>query len=232
MKILNGIKWTDDVEQAATAEAMRSMDMLTLKFDVRHEGKALKGECCIDLYQFLGKTVEVQCQDLETKNAVVWFACLTNYSYANGNPSKSGAVVKRIARIFISEDAEADVQWLIYVKPSEGILERDPDDTHMAAAVKFSEIAKQHFEHYKKKSALVGRLDTRDSIAYLEAQVDALTRYVLFMHSGDNTVPRALREILEAADAESVLNIKPQDKLVKEMKHKKLVRQAQQKYYA
>lgn len=232
MKILNGIKWTDDVEQAAIAEATRSMDILTLKFEVTHNGKPLKGECCIDVCQFLGKVVEVQCQDLEAKNMVVWFSCLSNYSYANGNPSKSGATVKRIARIFINEAAEADVQWLIYVKPSEGIIERDPNDTHMGAAIKFSNIAKQQFEHYKKKSALVGRLDARDSLAYLEAQVDALTRYVLFMHSSDNTVPQDLREILEAADAESVLDIKAQDKLVKEMQHKKLVRQEQQKYYA
>ena len=189
-------------------------------------------KCSIDLHKYAGSAVEIQVQNLDTKK-VTFFKMFTNYSYANGNPNKNlDNTSKRIARIFINKDGtDADIQWMTLVEEKEGVIPREEGISHMALAIKHSEYAKEIFEAYKKKSALIGELDHRNSISYLEAQVDALTRYVLSLHNNDSLSPE-LKVILQAADEQSVLNIKSQEKLVGEMKHKLHVRNEQLKYYS
>lgn len=233
MKIVNALWKTGEVPSVPWVAALDN-GVLHLEIELRENEQSSRHACDIELTRFAGKAVEIQVQDLEFNSMVVVFQVFNNYNYANGAPSKSAVNgAKRIARVFVSEDGkDADVLWLTRVDPREDLIEREPGESHMTAATKHSEYAKRIFDKYKKKSALVAEVDVRDSVAYLEAQVDALTRYVLAIHAKDGGVPDSLREILEAADAESVLDIKSSEKLIGEMKHKKHVRQEQAKYYA
>ena len=75
---------------------------------------------------------------------------------------------------------------------------------------------------------MLGNVDQRDSVSYLEAQVDILTRLVLALHEGNDS---PLTEILKLADQNSVLDIKNTDALVKEFISKKAwVRKVQKDY--
>ena len=78
------------------------------------------------------------------------------------------------------------------------------------------------------KSDMLGKIDQRDSVAYLEAQVDVLTRLFIQLHpelKGD------LIEILRCADERSVLNMKNKARLLKEFEHKADVRKVQADFY-
>ena len=234
MKIINARWNTDEPSVPVPSKLVIESGMLNMEFGINKVGTTDFDmyNCTIDLKKYAGCAIEVQVQNLDTKK-VIFFKMFTNYSYANGNPNKNlDPTSKRIARVFVNKDgSDADIQWMTLVEDKEGVIPREAGLSHMALATKHSEYAREIFDSYKKKSALIGELDHRDSISYLEAQVDALTRYVLSLHNNDSLSPE-LRAILQAADEQSVLNIKSQEKLVGEMKHKHHVRNEQQKYYS
>ena len=71
-------------------------------------------------------------------------------------------------------------------------------------------------------------LDPYKSIAYLEVQVDILTRILLATLPEDSKYSK----VLKAADEQSILDIKPEDALLEEITDGKArVRELQQKYY-
>lgn len=79
-----------------------------------------------------------------------------------------------------------------------------------------------------KKYQLLKKMDCYRTVAYLEAQVDILTRIILASLPADSEY----REALEAADAHSVLQIKPSDALLVEFNtNKSKVRKFQEEYY-
>lgn len=87
---------------------------------------------------------------------------------------------------------------------------------------------KDRFDKSQKKYGLIKELDPYKSIAYLEVQVDILTRGLLA------TLPEGSKylNILKAADDQSILDIKPDDALLKEITDGKArVRELQRKYY-
>ena len=224
-------KWNSDTNLAPVPSSCEIKDgILFLSFGIKKDQNIETKSCQIDLKKYANSVVQVQLQDLEDKDTLVIFRLFNNFSYANGNATKANNFNKRIARVFVNEDgSDADIQWMTLVEESDSIVNRPEGLTHMAFAIEKSAIAKKLFDAYKKKSELIGEIDYRDSIAYLEAQVDALTRYVLSKHMDD--ADPELKEILLAANTHSILDIKSKDKLIAEMDHKAHVRNEQQKYY-
>lgn len=78
------------------------------------------------------------------------------------------------------------------------------------------------------KQRMINNIDIYDSIAYLESQVDTLTKVVLKLYNENDE----LKNILSEADKYSTLDIKNKDHILKEMSEdKKKIRELQKKYY-
>lgn len=91
-----------------------------------------------------------------------------------------------------------------------------------------SAVAQAVLLSFGNKSKMINRIDHYNSLAYLEAQVDLLTRLVISM-----SPESALRSALLTADTYSVLNIKSVVAISREFEiNKKLVRELQGEYYA
>lgn len=78
-----------------------------------------------------------------------------------------------------------------------------------------------------KKSALVD-INFLDSLSYLEAQVDILTKVVL---AGGLADKDELKEVLIRADAEGIWRSNSKEKLLKKMDKKRKFRELQLTYY-
>ena len=94
-----------------------------------------------------------------------------------------------------------------------------------------SEFCRRKILAYKTKhEGIVKEVDIYDTVTYLEAQVDALTRLVLALASNMNDTDEY--NLLKEADKYSVLDMKTLDNLVKEIKEDKgNVRKLQSKLY-
>ena len=85
-------------------------------------------------------------------------------------------------------------------------------------------------ERYKNKSNMINNIDPYDSISYLEAQVDLLTRVLL--NTADSDKIEQYKKDLEEFDKNSVLDIKNNDQILKENINKENVRKYQAQYIA
>ena len=139
----------------------------------------------------------------------------------------------KIARISISDDAKDNLVYLnqAYNLKSNNfeIAPLDKNKITISGIMKqLSPFFAKRFNQWKNKSKIMNTVDIYDSISYLEAQVDALTKLVLKLTTDDSEE----KKILTAADSSSVLNIKSEDSILKEFQNKKLVRDLQKGYYA
>ena len=195
----------------------------------------IKNRFTLNIKDFSNSCVEVTLQRLEDPNTLVICPAFSNYAYANRLANRTlGPDDKRILRIFINESgSDCDIflmsNYPVEVPNFENIVIL-PGKTYTQVMSEYSVYGKNILDKVKKKSSLLGNLDNGNSIAYLEAQVDVLTRYVLNKHMNDID-DEELRAILIAANEYSVLDIKSKDKLIEEMTHKAHTRQEQLKYY-
>lgn len=93
---------------------------------------------------------------------------------------------------------------------------------------------KRKFEGVKKilsnlcaKEGFLNDIDPLESLSYLEAQVDLLTRIIL---NSDIEIAPELKKILKKADYSSILNSDSSEKLLKKMAEKAQFRQKQMSY--
>ena len=78
---------------------------------------------------------------------------------------------------------------------------------------------------------MLGNLDSFNSLAYLEVQVDALTRALLQLQESGK-ISEDIVDLLQVGDKASVLNVKTLEKCEEEItKHKTNVRNLQKKFY-
>lgn len=111
--------------------------------------------------------------------------------------------------------------WTYPPKCPEGIELKDIGTehiSHITRLVEHSNFCKEKISRYRVKNETVVRwVDVYDTVSYLEAQVDALTRLVLKLtnQQGDEIA------ILKEADKYSVLDIKPIENIVHEFKEDK-----------
>lgn len=190
----------------------------------------------IDLNKWVGKLVEARIGMTDKGFELVVYDALKNYSIGNGMPGVSeirSATKHRVFRIYVKENIDDSLIQLFKgheaIEGFEDIVEDgDPQVRMYNLARRDPEIGKL-IRKSRLKCDMLGVVDQRDSVSYLEAQVDILTRLVLELHQGDT---RPLTEILRKADEHSVLNIKDEDALVNEFVSKKAwVRTVQKDYY-
>lgn len=190
----------------------------------------------INLKRWVGKLVECRIAMTDKGHELIHFDALKNYSLANGMPTTTFTrteVRARIFRIFVSENIDDSIIQIFSgheaIEGFEDIIEDGDIEKRMYNLVRRDAQAQHLLNMVRLKSAMLGEVDQRDSVSYLEAQVDILTRLVLELHKDDT---RPLTEILRKADEHSVLNIKDEDSLMKEFINKKAwVRTVQKDYY-
>lgn len=191
----------------------------------------------IDLSEWKGKILEVQIRPSSAdRYSVVYFDSGKNYADGNGMPDYThyGRNLRSLFKVCVHENVSEST--ILISEPHESIegfdcICRDLEDPNMRMYLLSEEdpVAREILIRRAIKSDLLGAIDQRDSVAYLEAQVDLLTRLCLKLAEG-----RSDEELsaLRVADQYSVLDIKNTDKILREFTEKKsLVRKEQQKYY-
>jgi len=139
------------------------------------------------------------------------------------------------ARLYIDSDTStSDMLLLTYETDKEYTdftqIEIDKKYSTTYALSENSENFKDIIDSYMNKSNMINEIDPYDSISYLEAQVDLLTRIVLNEVDADKL--SLYKSDLEQFDKNSVLNIKSNDSILKENEHKANVRKYQEEYIA
>lgn len=104
--------------------------------------------------------------------------------------------------------------------------------TLTGALLEQSSLFAKQYKTFMYKAKMIGAIDHYNSIAYLECQVDALTRVVkAILPQITVDMPTDCLDVLNKADSYSVLDIKGQDKIMAEFANKQRVRNLQQEYY-
>ena len=189
-----------------------------------------------DLSKWIGKFVEFRIVMTEKGFELIHFDAFKNYSIANGMPSAPDnrrAIRSRVFRVFVNEDIDTSIIQIFSgheaIEGFEDIVEDGDVELRMYNFVRRDVHAEYAMKLARLKSEMLGVVDQRDSVSYLEAQVDILTRLVLELHKDDE---RPLTQILRKADEFSVLNIKDEAALAAEFTSKKAwVRTVQKDYY-
>lgn len=111
-------------------------------------------------------------------------------------------------------------------------LQLSKGKTVSGSLLECSPVFAQQHEKFMRKAKMVGAIDQYNSIAYLECQIDVLSRIVRAMLSQIKPdIADDLIEILERADGLSVLDVKDRDKVLAEFNNKQHIRSLQREYY-
>ena len=226
-----------------------SPKLFTLQFNFNPDSGILSGsvgtnsnsgdlikEFSIDLNNWKGKLIEATLTTTNLGYEVAVYDALKNYSMANGLPETPGAKwygLRKLFRVIVHENL---TESLIQIRQGhdqidgfENIVEDGDPTLQLYNLCQKDSLAIELVERARIKSDMLGKIDQRNSVAYLEAQVDLLTRLYLQDHPEKTNT---LIELLKQADSHSVLNIKNETKLTKEFtENKALVRQVQEEFY-
>lgn len=208
-----------------TAGALRGVDGdLILDFSVDLNGWKEK---ILDLYLLATESgYELRAIDV-----------MKNCNIANGMPAFSPTPYETQTRIFRCAVRENLDETVIQVAHAHEAIDGFDDEIipenyatlRLKALFDLDDYAAELVAKYRKKSDMQNKIDFKDSIAYLEAQLDLLTRFILTKH------PEETGEIVKAlklADGQSVLDIKDMASVEREFTEKKaLVRKAQKEYF-
>lgn len=140
------------------------------------------------------------------------------------------SVGEKIARILI--DTESDTIYVYLNKACKNIegFENIQIDEALSSTGQLRKLSTWFDERIQKvnnKTKLLNEVDIYKSVAYLEAQVDLLTRVILEANLTTNYA-----DLLKLADSKSVLNIKPLTDIKQELEENKgNFRTLQEKYY-
>lgn len=191
----------------------------------------------IDLNKWVGQLAEVRIAMTDRGYELITVDAMKNYSIGNGMPDVSerrSSTRCRVFRIFVKENLEDSFIQVLRaheeIEGFENIVEDEEPALRMYNFARRDADLRKFLALKHLKSDMLGVVDQRDSVSYLEAQVDILTRLVLELHKDSSS---RLVQILRQADDNSVLNIKGEDALSKEFLDKKAwVRTVQRDYYA
>ena len=200
---------------------------MSVLFRVPYHGDYKTGSFAVDLSAIRGKVMDTflkESDEFGSLDIVEAYAYCSRHGYAD-NAGKT-----RIARVAVDDDGGVFV-ILSFACPDvtgcENII-MTPDKTASQHLKEACAWFKDRFDKSRKKYGLVKELDPYKSIAYLEVQVDILTRILLATLPEDSKYSK----VLKAADEQSILDIKPEDALLEEITDGKArVRELQQKYY-
>ena len=190
----------------------------------------------LDLKKWVGQIVEARVVMTDRGYEISYFSPMKNYAIANGmptSPENKSELRLRVFRLYVKENIDDSIIQVIHgheeIEGFENIVEDEDPSLRMYNLVRRDPEAAKYMKKTRLKCDMLGVVDQRDSVSYLEAQVDILTRLVLELHKDDNS---SLVGILRQADEHSVLAIKGEDALVNEfLKKKAWVRTVQKDYY-
>ena len=203
---------------------------ITLTFTVNFADEMRTKSIDFNLDDYRGKVVQAEMVNFKDRGEIMIHSLYTTADYAlDGMDSRFEP--RPIARLALNEDGTDGIFHVL------GHVEKPPDninlverDVQTCLPVFLSEkcpFFKAVFEKFLSKKHIADNIDIRDSLAYIEAQLDALTRIVLELVPDDSEA----RRILAKADESSILNIKPEEKLLSEFEHKEKIRTYQQAFY-
>ncbi len=226
-----------------------SQKLFTLQLEFNNETGILSGsvgtksylgdlirDFSIDLNLWCGKLIDVILTTTDNGHEIVVYDRLKNYAIGNGmpdQPEKGGMTSRKLFSIAVHETIDNSIiqirQGHEEIEGFENIVEDGDITLHLFNLKNRELFADKLTQLARWKADKLGSIDQRDSVSYLEAQVDILTRLVLRLHP-DST--DELVALLQKADEHSVLNIKNMDSIAEEFDEKKaLVRTAQKDYY-
>ena len=208
----------------------RGKTVLRIKFEATQSDKKVKSYADVNLAAYAGRIVEIDLvQDVDLNDVIV-VPIFENNNLRNQMPNRTlGKHDMRIARVAVDDSGEDCVVQLASPSPEiEGFENVVMDDSKTIPAwlMEYSDVAKRVIQKSFNKSKLFKEVNSGDSLAYMEAQLDALTRFVL-----SGMKDQSALEILNASEKHSVLDSKDHQKLLDEFNHKAKVRKEQKKYY-
>ena len=231
MKLLRRKSQPDEVLKIEY-KIQKEDSVLHIEFTTLRFGESYTGKLDFDMKNYAGRVMEIDLIEDDNPTTISIVPVFENYNFGGSLPNRSlGSGDIRVLRIAIEEDGENGVIQLTKPHPAidgfEDIVMDTKSKTMPAYLAEHSEAARRLIERVKRKTSLLTEIDFRDSLSYLEAQVDCLVEILL---KGDKS-EEAL-EVLKRARNYSVLNSKSKDKLLGEIEHKENVRAKQRKYYA
>lgn len=191
----------------------------------------------VDLNDWKGKILDLYILATESGYEVRAIDIMKNCNLANGMPAFFPDPYETQTRVFRCAVREKLNDTIINIAHAheaiegftDGIIPENYAPLRLKALCDLDGYAAELVAKYRKKSDMQNKIDFKDSIAYLEAQLDLLTRFILTKH------PEETGEIVEAlklADGQSVLDIKDMASVEREFTEKKaLVRKAQKEYF-
>lgn len=192
-------------------------------------------EHSINLNNWKGKVLDVYILYTNSGYEVRDIDIMKNCSIGNGMPTMQVESTENSIRIFRCAVRDKPEETFIHLahghEEIEGVVNEIIPQKYayrrLKAFVDLDPFAASLITKYRNKSDMQNKIDFKDSISYLEAQVDLLTRYIL------NGASPELVTALTSADEYSVLNIKNMSKVSEEFTNKKAkVREAQSAYYS
>jgi hypothetical protein len=142
-----------------------------------------------------------------------------------------------LARLYISEDMKDVCIYLYFPAPNvlgcTNIEVKDDPAISSFYLFQYCESAKKIYDNWMTKQTIIGNpIDMSKSITYLESQVDILYKILNSIVAKTNIDVSEFKSVIDAIDANSVLNIKTQDKIVEELNTDKAeIRRLQKQYY-
>lgn len=224
----NELKNEQQEEYKSPYEITLDGDILNIKVSTKYHNKDVEFSTQFDLSNQDDKLLEVLLRDsmngtelscYEIFKFVDTITGTRNYSY-NGD---------KICRVLI--DKENNTCWIYLFLRTKDIngFKNVLQKTNISTTGMLQSVCpwfKQRCVDIERKRKLINEVDIYKSIAYLEAQVDLLTRLVI------QYAPKSkLVELLEIADKYSVLNNKPDEDIKNEFEVSKADFRKKQEYY-
>lgn len=223
----DGIEQTKEVkeEQNMFVNISENNDNITVNYKLNKDDNYTD----IIIPKEVGKCYDLVTARLDTSDNVRLVPVYDKITFINYSTGIAfPPTTQKIVRIVFNEN---DVLVYAYFRCDDisGVENIEPDNTKTMTGniIEHSDWVKDIFPKLKNKGNFLANIDFYKTLAYLEAQVDLLTRIVL-----QNTNNNELSEVLKYADDNSVLNIKPLDDIKNEFVNgKNILRDKQEKYY-
>lgn len=204
-------------------------DILSLTVSTKFKGKDVNLTQNINLANQESKLLELQIRDGINQTELSCYEVFKFVNLITGTRNYS-YIGNKIARILIDKDNDiCYVMLFLKTKDIDG-FENILQDNNLSATGMLQSVCpwfKERCFKIERKRKLINDVDIYKSIAYLEAQVDLLTRLAVQYAPTSELV-----DLLKIADKYSVLNNKPDEDIKNEFKVNKAgFREQQEKYY-
>lgn len=204
-------------------------NILSLTVSTKYRGKEVTLAQNIDLSIQENKLLELQIRDSMNKTELSCYEVFKFVNLITGTREYS-YIGNKVARILIDKDNDiCYVMLFLRTKDIDG-FKNILQDNNLSATGMLQSVCpwfKERCFKIERKRKLINDVDIYKSIAYLEAQVDLLTRLAIQYAPTSELV-----DLLKIADKYSVLNNKPDEDIKNEFEVNKAgFREQQEKYY-